>query len=628
MSNAEDVLTGDVWHRLSPHLDQVLTLDERGQAEYVAELRNRDEDLAARLASLLEEHRELDRKGFLEQPLELPPPQACAGELVGAYRLLTPIGFGGMGTVWLAERSDGRFAREVAVKFPNFAFAGHGEERFRREGSIVARLAHPRIAQLLDAGVTPAGQPFLVLEHVAGKPIDRHCDDCTLDITARLRLVLEVVDAVAHAHANLVVHRDLKPSNVLVTPGGTVKLLDFGIAKLLEDEAKSGPPTLLTREAGVGMTPEFAAPEQLTGGIVTTATDVYALGVLLYLLLSGRHPAGAARTIPAELIRAVVEREPAPPSEAVLTSPASNEVTATIAASNRRTTPDRLHRTLRGDLDTIVLKSLKKDPADRYVSVIQLAEDIQRWLDGLPIRARPESRWYRSARFVRRHKAGVALATASTVALLAFTWYSVNQADSLAQERDRARRVVAFLADLVDADDPHTRDPAPEPIRRLLELDLAASALTDDEQKNELRAIAGHLRVSSSALRRAQRARDVAAGARVLWVDDRPDGNRYEILLLRSLGIEVVTATSTREAVQRLETERWNLVLSDLERGHRPLEGLRLLEWLQEQGLRMPVVYYTLRPAVPDRPPGSFGMTTQPDELVHLVFDVLERTRN
>lgn len=627
MTNEVHALTGEVWRHLSPHLDRTLALDERGQAQYLAELRLGDENLAARLASLLEEYRELAREGFLERPPELPPPQACAGEVVGAYRLLEPIGFGGMGTVWLAERSDGRFAREVAVKFPNFAISGHGEERFRREGSIVGRLAHPRIAQLLDAGVTSAGQPFLVLEHVAGKAIDRYCDERKLDITVRLQLILEVLDAVAHAHANLVVHRDLKPSNVLVTAGGAVKLLDFGIAKLLENDASNGPPSVLTREAGVGMTPEFAAPEQLTGGIVTTATDVYALGVLLYLLLTGRHPAGSSRTIPAELIRAVVEREPARPSEAVVRSPQGDELPAAIAASSRNTTPDRLRRMLRGDLDTIILKTLKKDPAERYVSVNQLAEDLQRWLDGLPIRARPDSRWYRAGRFVRRHRAGVALATASTLALLAFTWYSVNQADSLAQERDRARRVVAFLADLVDADDPQKNDPAPEPLRRLLELDLMAAGLSEAEQKSELREIAGHLRIGSSALRRAQRARDMASGARVLWVDDHPEGNRYEILLLESLGIEVVTATNTREAIQRIQTERWNLVLSDVAREHNRSEGLRLLDWLQEQGRGMPVVYYTMRPALPDRPPGSFGMTTQPDELFHLIFDVLERTR-
>jgi eukaryotic-like serine/threonine-protein kinase len=625
MTTEEHALTREVWHRLSPHLDRALALDEPGQAQYLAELRSTDELLAARLASLLEEHHVLVREGFLERPPEAPPP-AGAGEVVGAYRLLVPIGFGGMGTVWLAERSDGRFEREVAVKFPNFALSGHGEERFRREGRIVARLANPRIAQLLDAGVTSAGRPFLVLEHVAGKAIDRYCDEHALGITARLRLFLEVLGAVAHAHANLVVHRDLKPSNVLVTPEGTVKLLDFGIAKLLEDEARSDPPALLTLEAGVGMTPEFAAPEQLTGGVVTTATDVYALGVLLYLLLTGRHPAGSSRTVPAELIRTVVEREPARPSDAVARSPEYDEMTAATAAANRSTTPEKLRRKLRADLDTIVLKALKKDPADRYASVNQLAEDIQRWLDGLPIRARPDSRWYRTGRFVRRHKAGVALATASTLALLAFTWYSVNQANHLEQERDRARRVVAFLADLVDADEPRDHDPAPEPLRQLLALDLAAAGLSEAELRSELREIAGDLHISSSALRRAQRAQGAASGARILWVDDRPEGNRYEILLLESLGIEVVTATSTREAQQKIETERWDLVLSDLNREQNPTEGLQLLHWLREQGRRLPVVYYTMPPtALPERPPGSFGMTTQPDELVHLVFDVLER---
>ncbi len=200
-----------------------------------------------------------------------------------------------MGTVWLARRSDGRFEGRVAVKLLNVSLLGRGgEERFRREGSILARLDHPNIARLLDAGVSASGQPYLVLEYVDGEPIDTYCDGRRLDLEARLRLLLDVAAAVSLAHANLVVHRDIKPSNVLVGRDGRVKLLDFGIAKLLEDEGAADPATALTREGGRAFTPEFAAPEQLTGGAVTTATDVHALGTLAYLLLAGPHPAGAS----------------------------------------------------------------------------------------------------------------------------------------------------------------------------------------------------------------------------------------------------------------------------------------------------------------------------------------------
>jgi serine/threonine protein kinase len=230
----------------------------------------------------------------------------------------------------MAERCDGRFQGRVAVKLLNTALVGRaGEERFRREGTILARLRHPRIAHLIDAGVSPTGQPYLVLEHVDGQWIDRYCEDRVLAIDVRLRLFLEVLEGVAHAHASLIVHRDIKPANVLVSTDGHVKLLDFGIDKLIERDpawdvsrAEAG---ALTREGGAPLTPEYAAPEQLSGGAVTTATDVYALGVLLYGLLSGQHPAGRARRSPATLVRAIVEVEPPRVSDAVASQRESPE---------------------------------------------------------------------------------------------------------------------------------------------------------------------------------------------------------------------------------------------------------------------------------------------------------------
>src|ERR1700728_762538 len=280
-----------------------------------------------------------------------------------------------MGSVWLAERNDGRFERRVAVKFIHIALMGKGGEgRFKREGSILGRLSHPHIAELIDAGVSAAGQPYLVLEYIEGDSIDGYCDRQKLDVEARIRLFLEVLGAVAHAHANLIVHRDLKPSNVLVSKDGHVKLLDFGIAKLLEGESQDGAATALTMDGGRVMTPEYAAPEQVTGTPVTTATDVYALGVLLYVLLTGQHPAGRNLRSTADLVKAIVDTEPTRPSDVVAPVLSNGEETATNAA-RRTTTPERLSRLLRGDLDTIIAKALKKNPQERYTSVTAFADD-------------------------------------------------------------------------------------------------------------------------------------------------------------------------------------------------------------------------------------------------------------
>jgi eukaryotic-like serine/threonine-protein kinase len=435
-------VTPELWQKLSPYLDQLLLLDEAAREPWLTELDKQDPALAKQLKTLLEEHRALAQENFLEHGPEMPDPPAEAGEALGPYCLIEPIGFGGMGTVWLAERSDGRFNRRVAVKFPNVSLSGHAEERFRREGSIVGRLAHPHIAQLIDAGLTHSGRPFLVLEYVEGEPIDQYCDARSLGIRTRIRLFLDVLGAVAHAHANLVVHRDLKPSNVFVTGEGSVKLLDFGVAKLLEEHSGATTATLLTREAGVALTPEFAAPEQLTGGPVTTATDVYALGILLYGLLCGRHPAGAQPSTPAEWMHAVVEREATRPSDLVF-APMDDAAHAAQHASCRSTTPARLQRRLRGDLDTIVLKALKKDPRERYVSVSAFAEDLHRHLAHVPISARPDTLLYIGTRFVQRNRNLVALASLAVLAGVAGGVATLRQAHNTGVERDFALRQLA-----------------------------------------------------------------------------------------------------------------------------------------------------------------------------------------
>jgi serine/threonine-protein kinase len=433
-------LDPEVWRRLSPYLDQALDLSETARAEWLADIRSRDSALSEQLEALLQAHESIGREGFLEAGPRLMPGQAARAEdLIGAYRLLQPIGHGGMGTVWLAERSDGRFDRRVAIKFPSVSLSPHGVERFRREGNILGRQSHPHIAQLLDAGVSEAGQSYLVLEYVEGEPIDRYCDARELPIQARLRLFLDVLEAVAHAHANLVVHRDIKPSNVLVSGDGTVKLLDFGIGKLLEEHAGADLAAELTREGGVGLTPEFAAPEQMTGGAITTATDVFALGGLLYRILTGGHPAGTVPTTAAAMIRAVVDVDPLRPSDIVTLQGDGSADMGSVAAL-RSTTPEKLRRTLRGDLDTIVLKTLKKNPEERYGSVVALAEDLRRFLAHAPISARPDSLVYSVSRFARRNRTAVGLAILVLLATLIGVAGTLVQARAARVERDFALR--------------------------------------------------------------------------------------------------------------------------------------------------------------------------------------------
>ena len=260
-------LSPDQWQALSPYLDEALAMTEKERSPWLSSLRSQNQDMAEQLEMLFREHRALSEEGFLEKSsVGLPRSPGPEGQTLGAYTLVSQIGHGGMGSVWLAQRSDGRFERQVAVKFLNIALMGKGgEERFKREGSILGRLAHPHIAELIDAGVSQAGQPYLVLEHVEGDHIDRYCDEHKLEIKARIQLFLDVLAAVAQAHANLIVHRDLKPSNVLIRNDGQAKLLDFGIAKLIEGDAQAEVATLATGEAGRTMTPEYAAPEQLLG---------------------------------------------------------------------------------------------------------------------------------------------------------------------------------------------------------------------------------------------------------------------------------------------------------------------------------------------------------------------------
>ena len=390
----------------------------------------------------------------------LPAPDTLIGTLIDRYRVKALIGQGGMGAVYLAERVDD-FSREVALKLMRPGLnSSEALARFRVERQILASLQHPNIARLLDGGMTDKGLPYLVMELVDGTPITTFCDANRYPISERLRIFRTVCAAVQFAHRNLVVHRDLKPSNILVTEHGEVKLLDFGIAKLL-DPASANVSVPWTRTEMRILTPEYAAPEQIRGEIVTTATDVYTLGVLLYELMTGRRPYRLPERRRAEIERIICEDEPTRPSTAVgevdeiVKADGTTETrTPEDVSTARATQAVRLRRTLQGDLDNVVMMALRKEPERRYASAEQLAEDLGRYLDGHPVIARKDTLVYRASKFVRRNRLGVTAGAAFVLLLVGFSVVTASQARRLARERDRAEQVSAFLASIFAAANP------------------------------------------------------------------------------------------------------------------------------------------------------------------------------
>jgi len=455
------------WSRVERILDELLDLPPERREARLAEITVDDPSLLEEVRTLLEEG---GRRGVLDgsfesllEGVEAETPAAPSPELreAGPYRVLRPLGTGGMGEVYLADRVDGEFDRHVALKIVR---GGPRREeiieRFRHERQILARLRHPNIASLYDGGVTADGSPYFAMEYVEGERITDYADRARLDVDARLRLFESVCAAVSHAHRNLVVHRDLKPGNVLVTADGTPKLLDFGIAKIVEPGAGES-----TRTTHRFFTPAYASPEQVRGQPTSTATDVYSLGVLLYELLSGRHPHGDTSSS-AEVIRAILEDDPRDPSAVVTDT--TRDTTAGEIAGRRATVPADLQRRLRGDLDNIVRKALRKNPDERYASVEDLRADLERYRRLLPVSARPATARYRLRKFVRRHRAGVAAGTTLLVALLAFAvtvgiLYSRSQAnlaralkaeETAAQEAETSRRVSDFMMQLFRVSNP------------------------------------------------------------------------------------------------------------------------------------------------------------------------------
>jgi len=461
------------WERIQELFHQALEQSPDGRAAWLADVCGGDEAMQREVESLLAS--DADAHGFIAGAIGDVASAAVqgatpAGKMIGPYRVVSELGRGGMGTVYLAERADDEYAARVAVKVVRGGLLlDTAASRFRSERQILADLDHPNIARLLDGGTTDDGLPYLVMEYVDGETIDHYCDHHNLSPARRIELFREVCQAVEHAHRHLIVHRDLKPGNILVTADGTPKLLDFGIAKLLDPS--SMPHTVAPTDSALRlMTPAYASPEQVRGGPITVATDVYALGVVLYELLCGHLPYeidGAAG--PAEIERVVCEAIPERPSIRVSRdrdpterTEGSGSITAEELGRRRGGTVAQVRRRLAGDLDRIVLMALRKEPERRYPSVDQFSADLDRHLQGLPVLAQPDTWGYRAERFVRRHPVGVAAVVGFLLLSTAFAGVMAVQASRLARERDvaevqrqAAEQVSNYLVDVFGSSDPN-----------------------------------------------------------------------------------------------------------------------------------------------------------------------------
>jgi WD40 repeat protein/serine/threonine protein kinase len=447
-------LSAEEFARLSALWDEWFEMAAAERDVWLDALERSEPRVAALLRALSISQAQSHGQGFLESSdvvashvaAMVEADRGLSGQQFGPYRVLELLGHGGMGSVWLAERADGLFSRKVALKLVHPALKSRVmSERFAREREILASLNHPNIARLLDAGSTADGQSYLALDYVAGTPITTYCDAQRLSIHERLQLFGQVLRAVQYAHAHLVIHRDLKPANILVTDERQVQLLDFGIAKLLtEGEAKE---TELTQLGGRALTPDYAAPEQIAGAPVTTAADVYALGVMLYELLAGQRPYKLKRDSRGALEEAILEADPAPPSRIELSE---------SAAAARAAPAKKLASTLRGDLDTITIKALKKTPAERYATANAFGEDIERYLRGDVVLAQPDSVAYRTLKFARRHWLGIGTTGILILTLAAGLAATSYEAKVASVQRDTARQAQSRL--LTESAAQHLKD--------------------------------------------------------------------------------------------------------------------------------------------------------------------------
>lgn len=460
-------MTRERWQTLKRIFNEALELAGTEREDYIQKACGEDHKLRKEVLSLLEAY---DTPGVLDSP----PNQLLTsvlthhtsgekkGKQIGPYEVLERLGHGGMGSVYLAERADGQFEQKVALKLLRTGFTSENQtRRFLAERQILASLNHEHIARLYDGGVTKDGQPWFAMEYVEGLSIDEYCDANQLTINQRLKLFLKVCRAVQYAHSKLIVHRDLKPSNILVTEDGTVKLLDFGIAKALNQDELLPERPPLTRTGLLPLTPAYASPEQVRGEPITAASDIYQLGVVFYELLCGCRPYEVSGRTPSEIERIICEEQPTRPSTAVTSISNSGDKTRHEVTDNRRTNVDHLQKRLRGDLDTIVMKTLRKEPDRRYDSAEQFATDIRNYMNGRPVTAHPDSLTYRARKFIRRHTIGVAATAVIIVLLIGYaitiTWHSQRTQAALEQsqlETEKAEQVTEFLMSMFEASDP------------------------------------------------------------------------------------------------------------------------------------------------------------------------------
>jgi len=580
------------WGRVKELFEGALEREGPARATFLDEGCGGDLALRREVESLVASHAEA--AGFLDGAAVGPP--VWGDRLVGQYRILGEVGRGGMGTVYRAVRDDDAFKKQVAVKVVRADLAsGALTERFFRERQILARLDHPNIARLFDGGATEGGEPYLVMEYVEGRPIDVFCAERTLGTAARLRLFRTVCGAVQYAHQNLVVHRDIKPGNILVTGDAVPKLLDFGIAKLLVGDVTEAP----TQTVFPALTPDYASPEQVRAEPVTTASDVYSLGVVLYELLTGQRPYHVRTPAPEEIVRVVCELQPDKPSTAVR-RPSTTETSAPTAGARGRLDPQRRHLAgeLEGDLDTIVLKALRKEPARRYASVQELADDVGRYLEGRPVLARADTWRYRASKFVRRHKAAATAAVLLLLSLVAGIAATAWQARIAELHRRRAEKrfsevrtlARSFLFEIHDAiRDLEGATKARETIvRRALEyLDRLAQEAGDDPSLLEELA-SGYDRVGDVQGNPREANLGDLSGALVSWRKadaireklhaGEPKNVGFTIGLARGkcrLASGLVKAGRSREALQRAQ-EAGALLdgVATLTLGKEPLLGL------------------------------------------------------
>ncbi len=431
--NPQSQMTPERWRQVKELLAPALEMDARQRSAYLDQVCDQDSSLRRELDSLVAAAENaapdiLDHGVF--PGTELLPPDSWVGHRVGSYKIVEKIGAGGMGEVYRAFRADDEYRQQVAVKLVRSGDrSGLIVSRFKNERQILATLDHPNIARLLDGGTTDNGLPYFIMELIEGQPIDKFCEEKGLSVQQRLELFLQVCSAVQYAHRHLIIHRDIKPGNILVTADGVPKLLDFGIAKILDSSAVDNvTPTVTVFQV---LTPTYASPEQIKGQNITTATDVYSLGVVLYELLTGYSPYQLPAATPDELSRAVREAEPKRPSDRCMDRVTANQGGSTSTAPENT---DKLRKSLQGDLDNIVLMALRKEPERRYSSIEQFAEDIRRHLGNLPVIARRDTLGYRSAKFVKRHRAGVAASAIVTLALLGGMAITIREA-RIAQRR-------------------------------------------------------------------------------------------------------------------------------------------------------------------------------------------------